>query len=194
MKIRSIKKTIAVFLTLGSFTLPSCKQEKPNIIFTLADDLGYHQVGAFWGGQFYETPNIDRLAEQGMKFTNAYAACPVSSPTRASIMTGKYPARTNLTINLPAKYDSRKLNTAPFSNMLAESEITLAEILKENGYTTGHFGKWHLNIDKEYSPNRPGDPESQGFDEVLHTEKPSGSAVNTEGSDWHNTDLISVCP
>jgi len=191
MKIEGIKYSAAVCcVTLGQLIFPGCTQKKPNIIFILADDLGYHQVGAFGGGSFYETPNINSLAKEGIRFTNAYAAAPVSSPTRGSIMTGKYPARTNLTVNLPAKYDSKKLNTAPFSNMLSESEVTIAEILKENGYKTGHFGKWHLNVDKDYQPDRPGDPESQGFDEVLHTEKPSGYAVNTKGSDWHNTDKI----
>lgn len=191
MKTKNIKCTAAACcFTLSQFTLPAANsQVKPNIIFILADDLGYHQVGAFGGGTFYETPNIDNLAKEGLRFTNAYAAAPVSSPTRGSIMTGKYPARTNLTINLPAKYDSKKLNTAPFSIMLSESEITIAEILKENGYTTGHFGKWHLNVDYNYKPNRPGDPESQGFDEVLHAEKPKNTD-NTKGSDWHHTDLI----
>ena len=70
--------------------------KKPNIVFILADDLGWHQLGCF-GSDFYETPNINRLAKEGMKFTDAYAACPVCSPTRASIMTGKYPARLHLT-------------------------------------------------------------------------------------------------
>ena len=187
--------TAACCIALGQFTLPSYSQVKPtnqikpNILFILADDLGRHQVGAYEEGDFYETPNIDRLAEKGLIFMNAYAAAPVCSPTRSSIMTGKYPARTNLTVNIPTRYHSRRLNTAPFSIMMPDSEITIADILKEHGYATGHFGKWHLNVDKNYRPGRPGSPESQGFDEVLHTLKPENTN-NSKGSDWHNTDLI----
>ncbi len=187
--------TAACCIALGHFALPSCNQVKPdnqvkpNVLFILADDLARHQVGAYGETNFYETPNIDRLAENGMIFMNAYAAAPVSSPTRASIMTGKYPARINLTINIPNRYRRGRLNTPPFSIMLSESEITMADILRENGYATGHFGKWHLNVNRDYYPNRPGDPESQGFDVVLHTLKPENTD-NTTGSDWHNTDLI----
>jgi hypothetical protein len=110
----------SLLLALGQFTLPSCNQVKPtnqikpNIVYILADDLGRHQVGAYGETDFYETPNIDRLAEQGLIFMNAYATAPVCSPTRASIMTGKYPARTNLTVNIPNTYHSRRLNTALF--------------------------------------------------------------------------------
>ena len=196
MKPTNIQYTAATCcFAMGQFALPSCNQVKPtnqikpNIVYILADDLGRHQVGAYDETDFYETPNIDHLAEQGLIFMNAYAAAAVCSPTRGSIMTGKYPARTNLTVNIPNTYHSRRLNTALFSIMLPVSEITIADILKEHGYATGHFGKWHLNVNRDYYPNRPGDPESQGFDEVLHTLKPENTD-NTTGSDWHNTDLI----
>ncbi len=91
-------------LAVSSAVFPACSSEppaqpetaKPNILFILVDDLGWADVGSF-GSKLYETPNIDRLASQGMKFTNAYAACPVCSPTRASIMTGRYPVRQAIT-------------------------------------------------------------------------------------------------
>ena len=87
---------IGLVLSLPFFTAGALSPKKPNIIFILADDLGRHQIGAY-GSTFYETPHVDRLAKNGMKFSNAYAASPVCSPTRASIMTGKYPARLHLT-------------------------------------------------------------------------------------------------
>jgi arylsulfatase A-like enzyme len=141
--------------------LPRCAQARrrgtanakrgPNFVFFLIDDLGGTDVGCF-ASSFYETPNIDRLAAQGMKFTDAYAACPVCSPTRASIMTGKYPARLGITQwiggpNEPTEY----LHYMPLE------EATIAETLKEAGYVTGFVGKWHLG-------DRPYYPDKQGFD------------------------------
>jgi arylsulfatase A-like enzyme len=124
---------------------------KPNFVFFLIDDLGWTDLGCY-GSTFYETPNIDRLASQGMRFTDAYAACPVCSPTRASIMTGKYPARLGITqwiggSNQPTEY----LHYMPLD------ELTVAEALKGQGYATGFVGKWHLG-DKPYYPTQ------QGFD------------------------------
>jgi len=160
--------------------------DKPNIIFILADDLGWHQLGCY-GSTFYETPNIDRLARQGMRFTNAYAACPVCSPTRASIMTGKYPARLHLTDYIPGQApDDRKLLTPEWTKHLPLEEFTIAESLRSAGYATGHFGKWHLNIDKKYRPGRPGDPGSQGFDDVLTTHKPGAGPKSKYDDDWHH--------
>jgi arylsulfatase A-like enzyme len=144
-----------------------------NIVFVLADDLGWNQVG-YHGFDFYETPAIDRIASEGMHFTDAYAAAPVCSPTRASIMTGKSPARLHLTCHLAGKpYPYARLRTPDYAKMLPLQEVTLPEMLKKKGYATGHFGKWHLNTDKEYAPGRPGDPGSQGFDEVFTSHKPS---------------------
>ena len=160
--------------------------EKPNIVFILADDLGWHQLGAY-GSAFYETPNLDRLAAGGIRFTNAYAAAPVCSPTRASIMTGKYPARLHLTDYIPGQAPTgRKLLTPNWTKHLPLSEVTIAETLKDVGYATGHFGKWHLNKDKEYRPGRPGDPGSQGFDDVLTTHKPRAGPPSKYEEDWHH--------
>ena len=101
--------------------------KKPNIVFILADDLGLGQLGCYGSG-FYETPNIDGLASSGMRFTNAYAACPVCSPTRASIMTGKYPARLHLTDYIPGRAPKdRKLVTPEWTKHLGAEEVTIAE-------------------------------------------------------------------
>ena len=137
--------------------IPPAKKP-PNIVFILADDLGWRDLGCF-GSSFYETPNLDALAASGMRFTCAYAACNVCSPTRASIMTGKYPARLNLTDWLPGKGDAPwlKLNRAVILQHLPLEEVTIAEALKDAGYATGFFGKWHLGGPGFY-------PQQQGFD------------------------------
>ncbi len=139
---------------------------KPNFVFILADDLGYMDTGFNNPGTFYETPNLDRLASQGVRFTRAYAACPVSSPTRASILTGKYPARLHTTdyfgapqpeaLKKQADYD-RPLYPSPYLERLPLEEITIAEVLKEAGYRTFFAGKWHLGPEGFW-------PENQGFD------------------------------
>ncbi len=136
--------------------------EKPvNIVFILADDLGWADIGCY-GSTFYETPNIDRLAATGMRFTDAYAAAPVCSPTRASIMSGKYPARIDTTEWFggpqPKGYKrNTKLIPAPYCNVLPLEEQTVAETLKDAGYATFFAGKWHLGHEDYW-------PETQGFD------------------------------
>ena len=117
----------------------------PNIVFILADDLGWRDLGC-QGSTFYKTPNIDRLAGQGMRFTNAYAACSVCSPTRASLLTGKYPARLHLTDWLPgqASRPSQILKSPTILTHLPREELTLPETFKQHGYVTGIIGKWHL--------------------------------------------------
>ncbi|MCZ2073395.1 MAG: sulfatase-like hydrolase/transferase [Bryobacterales bacterium] len=138
--------------------LTAARRRAPNVIFILMDDLGWADVGCN-GSTFYETPHIDRLAREGVRFTNAYAAAPVCSPTRASIMTGKYPARLGLTNYLPGKHplpNSRMIGTEQ-AQMLPHAETTLAEGLRAAGYHTGHVGKWHLG-EKGFWP------EDQGFD------------------------------
>ena len=134
---------------------------RPNFLFFLVDDLGWRDLGCF-GSPFYETPNVDRLAKQGMRFTDAYAACPVCSPTRASIMTGKYPVRTGITNFLGAPQPDRwtgntRLLPAPYATRMALEEVTLAEALKAGGYATFFAGKWHLGPEGYW-------PEDQGFD------------------------------
>ncbi len=129
----------------------------PNIVFLLVDDLGWNDVGCY-GSIFHETPNIDQLAREGMRFTDAYAAASICSPTRASMLTGKYPARLNLTDWLPGMdpKDRKLLGTKDVNEMPLE-EYTLAEALKDVGYATGFFGKWHLGDQGFF-------PEDQGFD------------------------------
>lgn len=130
---------------------------KPNIVFIMADDLGYTDLSCY-GNPYHRTPNIDSLAKKGLKFTQAYAACPVCSPSRAAIMTGKYPARLHLTnfIAGEKKDPASKVLPAKWTRYLASSEITLAEILKDNGYKTGIVGKWHLGSADSSSPANQG--------------------------------------
>ncbi len=128
---------------------------KPNIIFILIDDMGWKDISCM-GSEFYETPNIDRIASEGMLFTDAYASCPVCSPTRASVMSGKYPARVGVTQYIGGQ-DQGYLARVPYTDHLPLEEKTIATVLKKGGYTTWHVGKWHLGA-KEYWP------EHQGFD------------------------------
>ncbi len=166
MQRRHFCKLLGLSATAGLVSGPlfrcNTMSGRPNILFILVDDLGWKDLGCY-GSTFYETPNIDRLAAEGMRFTDAYAACPVCSPTRASIMTGKYPARLGLTDWIPGRFHNRgqepenRLVPPEFKPYLDHKETTLAEALKENGYKTGFFGKWHLG-------DEPYWPEHQGFD------------------------------
>jgi arylsulfatase A-like enzyme len=134
----------------------------PNIVFFLVDDLGQRDLGCY-GSTFYETPNIDKLARDGALFTDAYAACPVCSPTRASIMTGQWPQRTGITdyIGAPLKPEmwdrNTKLLPAPYTDRLSLETTTMAEAVKKAGYATFFAGKWHLGPEGWW-------PENQGFD------------------------------
>lgn len=155
---------------------------KPNFVFILVDDLGWMDTGCYGRdpalrepSKFYETPNIDRLAAEGMRFTDAYAACAVCSPTRAAVMTGRYPARLGVTDWIRARFQggkipenkknpteyvggkNNKLLCPPNALWMELEEITIAEALKSAGYTSCHVGKWHLGADDWY-------PEKQGFD------------------------------
>lgn len=117
------------------------------------DDLGWRDLGCY-GSPFYETPHIDRLARQGMRFTDAYASCPVCSPTRASAMTGKYPARVGIT-NFIGGHTQGRLVDVPYLRHLPLEEVSLARALGEGGYATWHVGKWHLG-EREYYPDKHG--------------------------------------
>ncbi len=159
-----MKPTFA-FLTTLLFAAPAAlhsaetKPGKPNIIFILADDLGYMDVGCYNPKTPYETPNIDALAKRGMRFTQGYAACCVCSPTRGSIMTGKYPPRFGITDFIPGAR-SGKLKSAPNADHLPLEEVTIAEALRDGGYATFFAGKWHLGGDEFY-------PGAQGFPKDL---------------------------
>ena len=120
---------------------------RPNVLFILVDDLGWKDLSSY-GSRFYETPNLDRLAGQGMRFTDGYASCLVCSPTRASILTGKYPATVGITDWIdwqgtchPA---SGRLVDVPYLKQLPTSEYSVAGALRDSGYSTWHVGKWHL--------------------------------------------------
>ena len=170
-----------VFILLFSFS--SCashraisEKTKPNIVFIIVDDLGYSDVEYMNQKEGIKTPNINKLTKTGMLFTNAYAAAPVCSPTRASIITGKSPAAVKITCHIPGigieKYNTKrnegkKLKEAFFLDHLPQAETTIAEVLKLQGYTTGYIGKWHLGgegsiytkdgiVDPRYNPNQHG--------------------------------------
>lgn len=176
--VRVSRKGLAGILALGLYLLVSqsgAQSRPPNIILFLVDDLGGMDVGAY-GSRYYETPNIDQLARSGMLFTNAYAASPVCSPTRASILTGKYPARLGITTALghvralPPEFPRYRASgpedlkwLIPMSlRYLTTDEVTIAESLRAAGYRTAHIGKWHLGLAPQYWPDK------QGFDVTFH--------------------------
>jgi arylsulfatase A-like enzyme len=131
---------------------------RPNVVVILADDLGWADLGCY-GSTYHRTPHLDRLARDGMRFTDAYAACPVCSPTRAALLTGMYPARLNLTDWLPGRPDrpDQRLLRPVIAQHLPPDVPTLAELLHAAGYATGHVGKWHLG-------GAGFGPERRGFD------------------------------
>ena len=158
--------------SLARALAPPAKAPRPNFVFFLIDDMGWADV-AYNGSKFYRTPHIDKLASEGMVFTDAYAACPLCSPTRASILTGKNPARLHMhsaiTANTKTYRAEDKGTERPFWKVVGPGslthlpleEVTIAEELKKAGYTTGFFGKWHLDAHKakgKYTPDK------QGFD------------------------------
>lgn len=130
----------------------------PNVVLIVIDDLGWADLGCY-GSTFHKTPQLDMLAKEGLRFTDAYAACPVCSPTRAAIMTGKWPARLNLTDWLPGRGDlpAQKLLRPKIEQQLPLAEVTIAERLRAAGYRTASIGKWHLG-------GEGFGPESQGFE------------------------------
>ena len=171
-----MKNSISFFLFLFAFGAFQTSARKPNIVFFLVDDLGWADVGCY-GSQFHETPAIDQLAKEGILFDNAYSTCHVCSPSRASILTGKYPARTNLTEWLGGRpeRDYEPLHHGEKLTALPDEEVTLAETLKSNGYATANYGKAHLRVD----------PKAYGFDEeitgwVRSYHYPFGGAYNAK--------------
>ncbi|KRC53270.1 MULTISPECIES: sulfatase [unclassified Nocardioides] len=138
--------------------------DRPNVIVVTIDDLGWRELGCY-GNTFNETPQIDRLAREGTRFTQAYAAAPLCSPTRAALVTGRYPGRTGITDYLRGEEAASDLH-------LSTRFRSLPEVLAPRGYTTGHIGKWHLTetYHGRYR-SRPGNPYAHGFDEVIASEQ-----------------------
>lgn len=186
-------KCLLVFIILflnckGEKNLKLKTQKKPNILFILVDDLGYHDLGVT-GSAYYETPNVDNLAKESMMFTQGYAASRVCSPSRASIMTGKFTARHGITdwIGAKAGTDWRTLNRhdkllpATYVQALSKEDVTISEAMKSAGYKTFFAGKWHLGNEGSY-------PEDHGFDinkGGFHKGSPAGGFF----SPWQNPKL-----
>jgi arylsulfatase A-like enzyme len=161
---------VAIVLTSGCQTKPQytdiASGTRPNILYIMIDDLGWMDI-ACQGATEYHTPNLDRLAEQGMRFTDAYAAAPVCSPTRAAAMTGLAPARLRITTHVPDRwrfYEGSSLGPGDSVNHLEPGYTTVAERLADAGYATAFIGKWHLSGTEWSDVNRDYLPENQGFD------------------------------
>jgi arylsulfatase A len=151
---------VVLFFVAGLWILPlacAAPQTQTNVVLILADDLGWTDLSCY-GSDFYETPHLDRLAREGMRFTQAYSACTVCSPTRAAILTGKYPARLHVTDWIPGlPPENPKLLIPDWTKFLPLDEITIARALRSAGYVTASIGKWHLGSEECY-------PEKHGFD------------------------------
>jgi uncharacterized sulfatase len=133
--------------------------DRPNIVLILIDDLGWVDLGCY-GNEYHQTPNLDRLADEGMRFTDAYAASPVCSSTRACLLTGRYPARVGITDFIPGHWRPwERLIVPPIKDHLPLEETTFAEVIRELGYERAYFGKWHLGGRDHY-------PDRQGFNRV----------------------------
>ena len=173
MEFRKIKiNKLFYFLCFTGVLFNACKSKellsklnikKPNIVFILADDFGVNDVG-YGGSKFYETPNIDRIANEGIEFTQGYAACQVCSPSRASLLTGQFSANHGITDwigaesgEIWAKTNNSKILPSEYVHAIPESTTTLAEAMKLGGYKTFFAGKWHLG-------DNPSNPENNGFD------------------------------
>ncbi len=162
-RLQSFFLASTAFFSVASFS-QSRTPQKPNVLFILADDYGYHDLSCM-GSKYYETPNIDRIANEGMVFTDGYATCSVCSPSRASIMSGKFPARHGITDWIGAASGEawrkqkrfNKLLPAEYVHQLASEYVTLPEAMKEGGYKTFFAGKWHLGEKGSW-------PEDHGFD------------------------------
>jgi arylsulfatase A len=161
MKLQKLIKNVLpkIFFLASSFAFG--QTNKPNIVFILADDLGWADLPVY-GNTFNEAPNLDKLANEGIRFTNAYAACPVCSPTRASIQSGQYPARVGIIDFITGHWRPFEKVIVPTNRTqyLPEKIITIGESMKNAGYATGYFGKWHLGNKPEHHPLK------QGYDEA----------------------------
>ena len=183
--------SLLAFTSLAFFSACEQDEKEPkhtNVILIYADDLGWAQSGAY-GSNYYHTPNIDRMAQNGILFTDAYSAATICSPARASLMTGKNPARLNITDFIPGnRANIYPLSQPVMQGYLPVEEFTLGNLFKEAGYKTAFFGKWHLSKEKFGPVSLEHYPDKQGFDEYFVIDKP-GSQSNPE-MDPHWTDLI----
>ena len=170
---------IPIFLFIISVSAQTRKEQRPNIVLIVADDLGWRDVG-YQGTDFYETPNIDRLAKDGMVFTQAYAGAGNCAPSRACLLSGQYTPRHGVyAVESTERGPKNLMRLVPIRNMsgLSSSDVTLAEALKSAGYATGIFGKWHLG-------GRDGtSPQEQGFDVVFDSRSPNPNARRDEPED-----------
>ncbi|MSU48662.1 MAG: DUF4976 domain-containing protein [Opitutus sp.] len=178
------------FQVVSTAAVAAAPARPPNFLFIFADDLGTPPVGAY-GNTYYQTPNIDRLAREGLRFTDAYAACPVCSPTRAALMTGQYPARTHVTDFIAGgQFPFARLKQPNWQKFLPLSATTIAEELSVRGYATALFGKWHLA--KAYvGPESVAEgPDRQGFAENFITHKPT--KAHDPEKDAHGVEAITT--
>src|SRR5687768_4282910 len=150
-------------LTRSAPAAETADARRPNVVFIMADDLGYTDV-ACYGTRYYETPHIDRLAAQGVRFTDGYTCGPNCQPTRAALMSGQYGPRTGVyTVGSIERFNWRTRPLRPVDNVqqLPPEKVTLAQSLKSAGYATALFGKWHLGEQGEFHPS------NRGFDEAI---------------------------
>jgi len=148
LKYNRVILILGISLLLYIPTILAQTKSKPNVIIIYTDDQGAIDLGCYGAKDIY-TPNLDQLAKEGTRFTQAYVAAPVCAPSRAALLTGKYPQNTGITGNTSA---------SPGSHGLPKGQLTIAKLFKKNGYNTSHIGKWHLGMSEESSPN------AQGFD------------------------------
>ncbi|MCH6255119.1 sulfatase [Puniceicoccaceae bacterium K14] len=185
-KYRSVLTFVSTLAFLSAFS--TSEPQKPNVLVFLVDDLGYMDIGANNPECFYDTPNVDSLARTGVRFTDGYAANPVCSPTRYALMTGKYPSRVDAT-NFFSGRHSKTFDPAPLNDHMPLDEITIAQVLKGEGYATYFAGKWHLGNSEEYYP------QNRGFDFNIGGHKIGGPYTgNKYFSPFENPQLIPDSP
>lgn len=178
------KVLISILVLVLSTLCVYSQDSRPNVVFILADDLGWADLPVY-GNEFNEAPNIERLAEEGVTFTNAYAAAPVCSPTRASIISGQYPARVGITDFITGHWRPYEEVIVPKNRTqyLPQNIYTIGEAMKDAGYATGYFGKWHLGNDADHHPA------SQGFDDANIVQGYYNSRVTPDREEYANERL-----